>query len=67
LEKVRAMLWPASEDVKCAGREEDFAAVLCLEALRTRAVSSWGERSAIERKWRGANGEVCGVPDAETL
>jgi hypothetical protein len=28
LEKVRAMLWPASEDVKWAGSELDFAAVL---------------------------------------
>jgi hypothetical protein len=27
-EKVKAMLWPASEDVKCAGKELDFAAVL---------------------------------------
>ena len=39
-EKVRAMLLPASDDVKCAGKELDFTAVLWVEALRTRAVSS---------------------------
>jgi hypothetical protein len=40
LEKVKAMLLPASDDVKCAGRELLLAAVLWVEALRTRAVSS---------------------------
>jgi hypothetical protein len=34
---------------------------LCWEALRTRAVSSAGVRSAIERKCRGAKGETGGV------
>jgi hypothetical protein len=40
---------------------------LWAEALRMRAVSSWGERSAIERKWRGAKGDVWGVPEAEVV
>lgn len=36
-------------------------AVLCEEAFRTRVVNSDGVRSAIERKCRGAKGEVEGV------
>jgi hypothetical protein len=39
----------------------DFMAFLREAALRTRVVSSWGVRSAMERRCRGANGEVCGV------
>lgn len=35
-------------------------ACLWEEALRTRIVSSEGLRSAIERRWRGAEGEVSG-------
>lgn len=34
---------------------------LCEAALRTRALNSVGVRSAIERRWRGANGEVGGM------
>lgn len=40
-------------------------AVLCKAALRTRAVNSAGARSAIERRWRGAKGEVGGVAGEE--
>jgi hypothetical protein len=45
--------------------EPDLREVLWEEALRTRVVSSEGVRSAIERKWRGAKGEVCGVEGVE--
>ena len=41
--------------------DPDFTACLWLAALRTSAVSSEGVRSAIERKWRGAKGDVGGV------
>lgn len=34
---------------------------LCEDALRTRVANSVEVRSAMERKWRGANGEVGGV------
>jgi len=33
--------------------------------LRTRVVSSEEDRSAMERRWRGANGEVGGVEGVE--
>jgi hypothetical protein len=50
--------------VDCDGEmEPDLMAVLCVAALRTRVVSSVGVRSAIERRCRGANGEVCGEGD----
>jgi hypothetical protein len=47
------------------GTAPDLMEVLWEEALRTRVVSSAGVRSAIERKWRGANGEVWGVEALE--
>ena len=39
----------------------DLMSTLCFPALRTRVVSSWGVRSAMESRCRGAKGEVCGV------
>ena len=41
--------------------EPDLMEVLKEDAFRTRVVSSDGVRSAMERRWRGANGEVCRV------
>ena len=40
------------------GIAPDFMAVLERKALRMRVVSSEGVRSAMERRWRGAKGEV---------
>lgn len=45
--------------------EPDLTAVLWMAALRTRVTSSVGERSAIESRCRGANGEVCGDDGVE--
>jgi hypothetical protein len=56
--KGMAIVLPANEPSSDFGTEPDFRACLCEDALRTREVSSAGVRSAIERKWRGANGEV---------
>jgi hypothetical protein len=58
---IIATVLPLKLPNRFRGIEPDFMAVLCKEALRTRVVSSEGVRSAIERKWRGANGEVRGV------
>lgn len=46
-------------------RVPDLMAVLWAAALRTRVVSSPGVRSAIDRRCRGANGEVWGVEGEE--
>lgn len=62
LEKVRAIVWPRREFWIAGGIWPDLTAALWDEALRIRAVSSWGERSAIESRWRGAKGEVGGAP-----
>lgn len=62
---IIATVLPAKLLSKCAGMEPDLREVLWEEALRTRVVSSEGVRSAIERKWRGAKGEVCGVEGVE--
>jgi len=47
------------------GTEPDLMVVLCEEAFRTRVVNSEGVRSAIERRCRGANGEVVGTDGVE--
>lgn len=59
--KIIATVFPVKEPSKFWGIDPDLMDRLCEEALRTRAVNSVGERSAMERKWRGANGEVGGV------
>lgn len=62
---IIAMVLPAKLLSKCVGMAPDLREVLCEEAFRTRVVSSLGVRSAIERKWRGAKGEVWGVEGVE--
>lgn len=61
LEKVIAMVWPVRALAWVFSGEPDLRRRLWVEALRTRVVSSLGVRSAMERRWRGAKGEVCGV------
>jgi hypothetical protein len=65
LENVSATVLPRSEFWMEGGVCPDLTAFLWDEALRIRVVSSWGVRSAIERRCRGAKGEVWGVPDSE--
>ncbi len=55
---VRATDFPLSAPRMDLGTEPDFMASLCECALRTRVTSSAALRSAMERKWRGANGDV---------
>src|SRR6266536_5459598 len=52
---------PVRAPSKFLGTEPDLMEVLWEEALRMRVVSSAGERSAMERRCRGAKGEVCGI------
>lgn len=61
--KVMATVFPAKAPRSVWGISPvpDLIAVLCWWALRTRVVSSAGVRSAIERRCRGANGDVAGV------
>lgn len=44
----------------CFGADPDLIAALCSKALRTRAVNSFGVRSAIDSRWRGAKGDTVG-------
>jgi len=62
---MMAIVWAKSLSFKLDGSEPDLTADLLAEALRTRAVSSWGVRSEMERKCRGAKGEVGGVEGVE--
>ena len=62
---IMATVLPVRLPKRFFGIEPDLTVCLCELALRTRVVNSAGERSAIERKWRGANGEVCGVAGLE--
>lgn len=62
---IIATVLPLREPNKLLGTEPDLMEVLWDEALRTRVVSSAGDRSAIERRCRGAKGEVCGVEGEE--
>lgn len=57
---IMAMVWPESLPARDAGVVPDFSADLWEEALLMRVVNSAGLRSAIERRWRGAKGEVTG-------
>lgn len=58
---IIAMVLPERAPWSWGGVVPDLMAVLEEEALRTRVVSSVGVRSAMERRWRGAKGEVSGV------
>lgn len=60
-----ATVFPDNEPIRFRGIEPDLIARLCEEALRTRAVNSAGVKSAIERRWRGAKGEVGGMAGDE--
>lgn len=63
--KIIATVCPANEPIRLWGIEPDLMARLCEEALRTRVVNSAGVKSAIERRWRGAKGEVGGMAGDE--
>lgn len=63
--KVMATVLPVRAPRRDFGIEPDFMDCLCEKALRTRVVSSVELRSAIERRCRGANGEVEGVEGVE--
>lgn len=56
-----ATVFPRSDPCRFWGIDPDLMARLCEEALRTRVANSVGERSAMERKWRGAKGEAGGM------
>lgn len=62
---IIATVWSRSLCWRLEGTEPDLTADLWEEALRTSWVSSCGVRSAMERRWRGAKGEVCGVEGEE--
>lgn len=61
LENGMAMTLPVNELRREVGTAPDFNATLCECAERTNVISSAGVRSAMERRWRGAKGEVRGV------
>ena len=63
--KVMATVLPASAPSIDSGMDPDLIACLWREAFRTKAVNSVELRSAIERRCRGANGEVGGVEGVE--
>ena len=59
LVNIMAIFLPRSDAWRCFGSGwPDLMADLWADALRMSFVSSAGVRSAVERKWRGANGEV---------
>lgn len=58
--KVTATVLPANAPNKDAGMDPDLTAFLWLSALRTRLVNSAEVRSAMDSRWRGANGDVGG-------
>jgi cobalamin synthase len=60
--KVIATVLPASAPrIECGTSPVCLMAVLCWCAFWTSVVSSAGVRSAMERRWRGANGDVGGA------
>lgn len=63
--KIMAMVLPERVLRRDVGIEPDLMACLWECALRTRVVSSVDERSAIERRDRGAKGEVGGAVGEE--
>lgn len=58
--KVMATVLPDRAPSNVLGTEPDFMACLCWYALRTRVVSSVELRFSIDRRCRGANGDVAG-------
>ena len=56
-----ATVWPAKDPIRFWGIVPDLIDRLCDDALRTSVVNSAGVRSAIDRKCRGAKGEVAGM------
>lgn len=62
---IIATVLPERAPWRLVGVVPDLMAALEDEALRTRVVSSVGVRSAMERRWRGAKGEVRGVAGEE--
>lgn len=55
---VIAIVWPFKEVERDSGVSPDLIASLWERAFWTRVVNSSGVRSAIERRCRGAKGEV---------
>jgi hypothetical protein len=64
-ENIIATVLPVRVPCRELGIEPDLMACLCEAALRTRVVSSVDVRSAMERRWRGAKGEVKGLAAEE--
>lgn len=65
LENIIAIVLPASLPCREGGVTPDLMAVLWEEAFWRRVLNSVGVRSAIERRWRGAKGEVMGCAGLE--
>lgn len=59
--KVIATVLPVRAPSRFFGMDPDLMAFLWDAALRISVVSSAGVRSAMERRWRGANGDVTGL------
>jgi len=62
---IIATVLPINESDSDIGMEPDLIACLWEAAFRTRAVNSAGVRSAIDRRCRGANGEIERVAGVE--
>jgi hypothetical protein len=60
LENIIAIVLPESLPARAGGVTPDLMAVLWEDALWRRVLNSAGVRSAIERRWRGAKGEMRG-------
>lgn len=58
---IIATVLPDSAPSKLRGTDPLLMVFLCCDALRTKVVNSAGVKSAIDKKWRGANGETGGV------
>jgi len=58
---IMATVFPDNDPWRLRGIEPVLISRLCRDALRTKVVNSAGVRSAMERRWRGAKGEVGGV------
>ena len=58
LENIKAIVFPANAPCSEDGMFPDLIASFALDAWRTSVESSLGVRSAMDRKCRGANGEV---------
>lgn len=65
LENSIATVLPAKDDARFCDKNPDFIALLCKAALRINVFSSVLERSLIDKKWRGAKGEVLGIDGVE--